>query len=181
MSEEGRIDRIFPLGILLIRTKKEKNCIFMYLQEQCIVLLFLSAIAFVDCKSRKIPNFISLIFLGSRMVLLGICFFQDWISAKEILRMLAEWAVFSVFLLLFWKFSRGGLGGGDVKVLSILCLYVGTNRILWILWLMGIAVCLSHAVKKKKAPKEEIPLGPYILLAYLVVTLFHLQVEACQF
>lgn len=74
-----------------------------------------------------------------------------------------------VFLILLWFYSKGGIGGGDVKLLPLACLWVGTQgaALFSLLLLFFIVVHLAAAkaglaAVRLRGPRWEIPYAPSI-------------------
>jgi leader peptidase (prepilin peptidase) / N-methyltransferase len=71
--------------------------------------------------------------------------------------------------------SKGGMGGGDVKLFAVLGVFLGLKGILLTFFLstligaiFGILGLISGKIKRKQA----IPFGPYIIIAALIVYFF---------
>src|SRR5690606_17316818 len=70
--------------------------------------------------------------------------------------------------------SRGGMGGGDIKLISVLGFMLGIKKILLnilLSFIIGATVSILLLLLKKKGKKDAIPFGPFINIAF-VVTLF---------
>lgn len=74
-------------------------------------------------------------------------------------------------LLLIALASRGGMGGGDVKLFAVIGFFGGLKKVLVIFFLScalgavcGIVLLMFHIIKKRK----PMPFGPFIALAALV-------------
>ncbi len=68
--------------------------------------------------------------------------------------------------------SKGGMGGGDIKLFALLGLFFGWKGIFLILFfasLFGSVVGILLLILKKVKRKQHIPFGPFIVLAALVV------------
>ncbi|KAB2951307.1 prepilin peptidase [Heliorestis acidaminivorans] len=75
-------------------------------------------------------------------------------------------------LLLIAILSKGGMGGGDIKLAAVLGLYLGWPQILLILFLsffIGAIAGIAIVLRKGKTMKEAIPFGPYLALAAVIV------------
>lgn len=78
-------------------------------------------------------------------------------------------------LLLVAVLSKGGMGGGDVKLAAVLGLYLGWSGILlvfFIAFLAGSVVGLTWAWLKKKTLKTALPFGPFLSTATLIVLIW---------
>lgn len=68
--------------------------------------------------------------------------------------------------------SRGGMGGGDVKLAAMLGALYGTEIItlsLFVSFALGGFIGLLLIITKIKGRKDYIPFGPYICLGTLIV------------
>ena len=84
-----------------------------------------------------------------------------------------EAAGFAVFLVLAVA-TRGGIGGGDIKLIAALGLWLGTDQLLTVactgMILGGVAALLLLVTKRRKRG-EMFAYGPYFTVAALVLTL----------
>jgi leader peptidase (prepilin peptidase) / N-methyltransferase len=109
-------------------------------------------------------------------------FFAIVIIPIRILTPLDPWwdaivgALVGFFLLYFVAvISKGGMGGGDVKLFAVLGIFLGLKGILLTFFLstfigaiFGILGLISGKIKRKQA----IPFGPYIIVASFIVYFF---------
>lgn len=127
------------------------------------ILLIISA---VDLESKKIPNlFTGVIFAWALLwqIIDPAC---TWIDAA--LGLMAGGGI----TLLVALVSRGGMGGGDVKLLAVLGFLTGWLDLLLIFILavlIGAAAGIFLIVFRKKTGKTAIPFGPFIALSYIIV------------
>lgn len=78
-----------------------------------------------DCRRRKVPNW-----LTASLGLLGLGISIGEHGASGLLQALAAAGI--ALVLFLFPFSRGWIGGGDVKLLMSLGLLLGTRRLFWI-------------------------------------------------
>lgn len=86
-------------------------------------------------------------------------------------RLLGMAAGFLVPLLLA-LISRGGMGGGDVKLMAAIGFWLGFPDVLYALFagaLLGSVVGAALIAGGKKKRKEPIPFGPFLVLGLLVI------------
>lgn len=133
-----------------------------------ILSLLMIAAAISDIRSRTISNG-----LNAAMALLAIPF---WIASG-----LALWpdapiqfgAAFAVFLVFAGLFAIGAMGGGDVKMIGAVMLWVPLPLFLPMLTVMAIgggilsAVMLVHMKLRPSAKPVEVPYGVAIAAAGL--------------
>jgi prepilin peptidase CpaA len=85
--------------------------------------------------------------------------------------------VFGLFVL---AFSMGQMGGGDVKMIGALALWLPPSTLLWMLVLMSLLggaltlLMLAHKLFRRRKQRPEIPYGVAIALATLLVIHEHL-------
>lgn len=75
------------------------------------------------------------------------------------------------FLISYVAYRLNGIGGGDVKLISILGLILGPNLIVWLIWLSMILGVLFFLIRTKVSHKENtvIPFAGCICLSYLIL------------
>ncbi len=120
----------------------------------------------IDYKQKIIPDR-----LNSMIALLGI--FNLIINLENCkIYITSAGITFTVFLLLS-VITDGGIGGGDIKVLTALCLIFGPEIMLVITLTFTIAATISilKVIFKRINMKESIALGPYICIASILIIL----------
>ncbi|MCM3224344.1 prepilin peptidase [Terribacillus saccharophilus] len=134
------------------------------------VLVSMASILFVtDIRFMLIPNKILLFFLPLFIILRVITPLDPWWDS------IIGATVAFVLLFLVILLSRGGMGGGDLKLFVVLGVVLGWKGVLLTLFLssvIGAVVSLVLLSAKILKRKQAIPFGPYILLAALI-TYFH--------
>lgn len=139
--------------------------------------LLLIVCMFADIKGCIIPNEIN--FIGF-IVGIILAFAQMSIDVKTGLDALAGMLVgFLTFLaiagLSLLVFKKEGMGGGDIKLMGVLGLYVGFfNNIQIFILSFFIAAIISIFLLATKIKKSDdyIPFGPFIVLAAYITMLF---------
>lgn len=74
--------------------------------------------------------------------------------------------------------TKGGMGGGDIKLMAMLGFWLGTSGVLWIVLLssnIGAVISLILMALKIKSRKDYIPFGPFIVIAAMLVMLYQNQ------
>ncbi|MGI6227559.1 MAG: prepilin peptidase [Peptococcales bacterium] len=131
--------------------------------------LFVAAlivVTFIDLEHFLIPNsvVIAILVLG-----IGLHIF---IRPFSIFNALMTFLGVILFFLAFQILSRGGLGGGDVKLSGVLGLWLGwpdTALAIFLGSLVGMIISLAMIALRVKKRKEPIPYGPYLVLGTLIV------------
>ena len=125
-----------------------------------LLAVMLLACCWWDLKTRTIPNWLNL-----AIALLAVAF---WVAVglpvwpEVALRVGVAFIAFWVFAA---AFAMGAMGGGDVKLIAALALWLPWQAVLVLLFLMSIAggvLTLAYLVRHKLAKREEkleIPYG----------------------
>lgn len=130
-------------------------------------LLFI--IFFIDLEHQIIPNRLVLVLLAYTLVLQGVYPAQPWIASLQ------GGVLGGALFLLLALVSRGGMGGGDIKLVAVLGLWFGWHGLILLMFLAFLgggvtgAVLLLTGLKKRK---DGIPFGPFLVLASFVVTMW---------
>jgi leader peptidase (prepilin peptidase)/N-methyltransferase len=79
-----------------------------------------------------------------------------------------------LFFLLIAIVSNGGMGGGDIKLMAVLGLWFGWQKLLVLMFLTFIsgAIISVFLLMKAKKMKDGIPFGPFIAFAAYIVSIF---------
>lgn len=142
-----------------------------------LVLLgtLLTAAAYIDALSHKIPNWIV---LCTAAVFAG-CTVLDFVlsgtdAVPMALNSVLAAAVFFVVFFLVRLASRGGVGYGDIKMITAAALVLGiygTFSFLLVSHVLAAVAAIALLVSKKATRKDGLPFGPFFYLGYLVTIL----------
>lgn len=142
-----------------------------------LVLLgtLLTAAAYIDALSHKIPNWIV---LCTAAVFAG-CTVLDFVlsgtdAVPMALNSVLAAAVFFVVIFLVRLASRGGVGYGDIKMITAAALILGiygTFSFLLVSHVLAAVAAIALLVSKKATRKDGLPFGPFFYLGYLVTIL----------
>ena len=144
---------------------------------QYILLLTLTYIAAVsDIKTKKIPNTLVLTMIGVWVLTMTP---QLFINTDVAIRTLSD-AILGFLtggglFLLIYIFSRRGLGGGDVKLMAAIGLYLGFAGVISAMVfgsLLSGLVALILLLLKKVGRKDTIPLAPFLFVGTFITVLF---------
>ena len=130
--------------------------------------------AVIDWKLHIIPNFLSGTLVGARVVLLVF----EIIQGTEISSSVLDSGLGAVLCILIInianKFSKDGIGKGDLKLLMALGFMCGTH-IVFTVFLYALICCSVFTViliaLKKATIKEHLAFGPFIYAGYVVMLL----------
>lgn len=136
-----------------------------------IALLCLLGGACVDAVERRIPNLFSGTLAGSAVALLAWCVLSGQPGAHGYaVSALLSCAGSAAALLIIAALSGGGIGAGDIKLVSALGLMCGVEVLCRTL-LLGMIVCALTAcvllAARKKTRRDGIPFAPFLLLGYV--------------
>lgn len=84
------------------------------------------------------------------------------------------------FFFLIWISKGKWIGGGDVKLGFLAGLIVGWPKILFVFfltYLIGSVISLALIALKKKTWKSQVPFGPFMVAAILIVLFFSDQIQ----
>lgn len=147
-------------------------------QEIARVLLVISvlwACAWVDAKSRIIPNEILLIGLLIRCVLIAV---ESFLSPSEVRYILLSSIVAAIALfigsILCRLVSHDSIGFGDVKLLAFMGFGLQNDRIWGAIFLSAIVAfvySLYLVLCKKANRKTEIPFAPLLLVGTIAASI----------
>mgnify|MGYP003880300923 CR=1 FL=1 len=144
--------------------------LFFYL----IFVSILVVVAFIDLRHRIIPN--SIILFGSVVALSfdllgwGIPIVDGLLGLLVGGGSLLLVALFSLLVL-----KKEGMGGGDIKLMGMIGLFLGLKltllSLLLSIYIAGLISLILLLSKRKKAG-DSIPYGPFIAIGTLIATLF---------
>jgi len=142
------------------------------LEKELIVFLFLMSlliiISFIDLYFKIIPN--SLVLLGG-IVGVPLSLWRGLTIQEIVLGSLVGFLIMLSIALV----SKGGMGGGDVKLVGMLGLYLGWRLILitlFLSFLVGAVGGIILIMLKIKDRKDYIPFGPFIAFGAMLAVLF---------
>lgn len=131
---------------------------------------FLVVLSLIDLKSRRVPNY--LVYPAIVITLL----FKGLVSPQA----LAEAGVgggmaFLIFYLTAWM-RPGDLGGGDIKLATLIGIGFGFPRMVWALLVgavVGGAVAVSLLLIWRRSAKSRIPYAPFLCLGAWVALVYN--------
>ena len=136
----------------------------MFVLTSCLIL-----ISMIDYKTQIIPDgLVGVIAING--ALYNLLYAQQSISDM----LLGGTVGFAVMLVIF-VISRGGMGGGDVKLSAAVGLWLGVEGTLLFLllaFIMGGVISLLLLVSGVKSKGDAIPFGPFLCLAAFVTVLY---------
>ena len=163
-------------GIALFYFGMSKEISIVHLAEDALLWDGCFICAWTDFRKKKIPNQMILILTGIKAigVLLQILAeHEEWQTA--VLPSLAGMILTGAVLVICRLISRGGLGAGDIKLFSVIGLYLGIVGVLnvgfyAILFAAGYSIVMLLA--KKADGKSKIALAPFIWIGCSIYLYF---------
>lgn len=129
-----------------------------------IFVSILLVISVIDFKTKKIPN-------KYILILMAIWVPFAYIGILDSTTSIYGFAVGGFLLYFTALVTRGGIGGGDVKLVAVSGLYVGFPGIMYAT-LYGFALASLYSIvlmmMKKLSKKDFIPFGPFISIGVII-------------
>lgn len=143
------------------------------LREVLLVLGYAAAVK--DFREQTVPNRLVLAMLGAWCMILVPQLFIHPETGLSLLLSGAVGALFAgvVFLTVYFV-SRRGLGGGDVKLMTVFGLYLGLDGVVPAMLygtLLAAAAGGILILLKKVGPKDAIPLVPFLYIGVVLTVL----------
>lgn len=127
--------------------------------------------AYLDFKTRKVPNKLILSMLAVWLVLFVAFVIIDIEAAVDALgQSIISGAAAGGFFLMIYYISRKGVGGGDVKLISVIGLHMTLAKLVPMLFFSSLITAFVSAVlliTKRATMKTAIPLVPFLYLGTL--------------
>ncbi len=95
--------------------------------------------------------------------------------ATKMLALLMGGALDLLVFAVMWLISPRGIGAGDVKLALFVGLIVGLPGIVWVIvgsFLLAGLIATALLISRRAGVKSEIPFGPFMVLATMVVLLY---------
>lgn len=151
---------------MVVMVWKERNMKSIFLT--IVVCVILVVIAVTDARQKKIPNTLLGIFFVVVLLLAVICPEMTWSS-----RILGSVSVSAILLAVIWIYP-GAFGAGDVKLMAVSGLLLGTAKNLAALLfavVMAALYCLPGLILREREKTAEIAFGPFLCMG-IVISIF---------
>ncbi|MCC8139487.1 MAG: A24 family peptidase [Lachnospiraceae bacterium] len=135
--------------------------------NEIILLAGLAAAAWMDGRSRRIPNGLLLALFIARILLL-ICGFGSLIVS------LAGMATLGGLLFSLYLFLHSGIGAGDVKLFAVIGFYLGAEAALMVLFLAMAGALVWGLIAQRRGGREQeegVAIAPFAFLAEVILFL----------
>lgn len=133
-----------------------------------VFVAVLLTVTVIDLRHMIIPDQILLagILMGLPFLFLN--------SRWDMLWGIAAGLAAGAFMLAIAVVSRGGMGGGDIKLAAFMGLFLGPQMVglaLFLAFLVGGLIGIGLLVTGKKGRKDAVPFGPYLALGGVLALL----------
>ena len=134
----------------------------------CVLILFLTAAW--DIRTLEIPDISCAALLGTELIRLSAAEVEEGLPAAALV-----WLCYLSCLAVSSALNRPApIGAGDIRILSILALQLGTEGTFILFAVSGVLAGAAAAVfliLKKVSAGSEIPFAPFIAAAYALTEL----------
>jgi len=144
--------------------------LYFYFNFSILLIIF-----WYDYKFYEIP--FSTIILGSSLSLIYRITVLQNINSQNFLIELASWVGIFLFYYLIIIISKGGMGGGDLKLSVYLGIFLGFPASIYAIYygfLVGGIFALILLISGRKGLKAKIPFGPFLVIGALTTLLINL-------
>ena len=138
--------------------------VLMFVLTSCLI-----SISLIDYKTQIIPDGLVGVIAVSGML------YNLLYVPQDVVDMLLGGVVGFAVMMLIFIISRGGMGGGDVKLSAAVGLWLGVEGTLLFLllaFIMGGVISLLLLVSGEKSKGDAIPFGPFLCLAAFITMLY---------
>jgi len=133
------------------------------------IILTLIVITFIDIDHKLIPNEVVI-----TLLVIGVIYELVERPIPLIEGAIGFFAA-SVPLLLIAILSKGGMGGGDIKLMAVVGIFLGWKGVLIALFIgafIGAIIGMITIILKIKKRKDIIPFGPFLCIGIAASTVF---------
>ncbi len=152
------------MAILLVTRLGKTEPVALLLRGVLLVLGYVAAV--LDYREKRVPNrLVGLLLLAWILVIVPQLFFRTELAISLILAGIVGAAVAGILFLTVYLVSRKGLGGGDVKLMTVCGLYLGLDGVLSAMLCGCLLAALAGGgmiLLKKLGPRDTIPLVPFL-------------------
>jgi len=136
------------------------------------LIIFGYIAAYNDFTTRKVPNKLILAMLAVWAVIMSVYIVVSIESAIDLLiqSLISGVSAGGLFLLIYLV-SRKGVGGGDVKLIAVMGLFLTFAKLMPMLFFSSLLAALASAVlllTKRATIKTAVPLVPFLFLGAMI-------------
>lgn len=144
-----------------------------------ILTVWLFYIALIDVQERKIPNALLGSLIGVRVVLWGMkAVFTEIPERGQLIYQSLYTCILLLALLFVAMIAKGGFGYGDVKLLTVMSLFLDYGMLMSVILtalLAALACALYLMAVKKTDRKAAIPFAPFFYFGFVLNSIFMLS------
>jgi Flp pilus assembly protein protease CpaA len=164
---------VIPLIVALYLALHYKTDDVMTILRSVTLISFGYIAAYLDFRIRKVPNKLVLAMLSVWVVIMSGYIILDVESAVTLLiQSLIGGAAAGFFFMMIYLVSRKGIGGGDVKLIAVMGLFMTLAKLMPMLFFSSLLTSVVSAVlllTKRATMKTAIPLVPFLYFGTLLV------------
>lgn len=130
----------------------------------------LLVVFFIDVDHQIIPDILVLVILTWDILYKLIDYFVHKASLN-LISYLGSLAIGAILFVLIFILSKGGIGGGDIKLIGVFGFILGFPKILvniFLSFILGGIVSIFLLIFKIKERRDPIAFGPFLILGFLV-------------
>lgn len=161
-------------AILWVLQRNRQEAIVLLLWE--LLLLFGYLAAWRDIREQRIPNKLVIIMLGVWiLVIVPQMFLRMEYTLYLVLSGVVGFLLAGTVFVIVYLVSRKGLGGGDVKLMAVSGLYLGTTNVLPAMLYGSVfagVIGVILIISKKIGPRDTIPLVPFLYAGMVLAVFF---------
>ena len=164
---------IWNIVVPLLLFSKYNNILNVYFFRDAILSAMCSAIFFIDFRLHIIPNILNLITFTLGVILI----FFDKPSAEDSFIGACIGTIFFLLIIILTKiiYKKDGMGLGDAKFMGAVGIMFGsvyTVATIMFSFVFGAIGATIALISKNKKMGQEIALGPYIVMAVMLIMFF---------
>ncbi len=158
----------FIMGIASFEIRYYNYSDFIGAAKLTTLVVLLAPIAYIDLKSKKIPNILLLSGLFTRAVFYIIEFLKYNKTIADILLSDLKGLILGggIFLIVALV-AKNSIGMGDVKmfaVIGVFCGYSGTMTVIILSLFLCFAAAIIMLLLRRKNMKDSLPLAPFVFI-----------------
>lgn len=134
---------------------------------------FLVLLVVSDIKWRLLPNIFNNLFILAGVLFRGGNVFLT--APNSFFKAVSGFIIIGSLVFAIFRFFPQGLGGGDIKMIAGLSIWLGVSKAMCVLLFafgIGSIVVLPFLLRKKITLKSMIPFGPFLALGAMAVWFF---------
>lgn len=160
------------LAALLFALRREsEKPIILLLYEVLLVFGYVAAVG--DLREMRVSNrLVGALFCAWVLVMVPQLYLQTETATVVLISGFVGAVLCGILMLVVYMVSRKGLGGGDVKFMTVSGLYLGAANVLPAMLygaILAAAVGLGLVLLKKIGMRDAIPLAPFLYAGMLIV------------